>query len=353
MANLIPLVLKYEDWPQVDRSAWDALFTVGKFFEESGACVEWSEGSRKKRRQGYGQWLSFLLRKHPEQLTMSPAERVTKGSVPAYVEECVARLAPKSVHGLISDLCVIIRAVAPDADWDWLNRASNRLRKKADSQSLPPPHDITASKALRHALDWIDIHDGNNRYSHMMQAIRFRQGLMIAFLVTRPVRRRTLLATDLNDHLKMQTDGMHLHYEAKDIKTKRPQDFPLPKVLIPHMQRYLEVHRPVLLQGKSHSALWINQYGDPITPDGFSREFPKVMKRVLGLELRPHAFRHVAATYIAETDPEHANIIRDVLGHTTLNMANKHYNRAKGISACDSYQEMIAGMRKEGGKWVG
>ncbi|PSL17727.1 tyrosine-type recombinase/integrase [Shimia abyssi] len=352
MTNPIPLVLKYEDWPQADRSAWDALFSVSEWFGDSGACVEWSDSSRAKRRQSYGQWLSFLLRSSPELLTVSPAERMTKDSVQAYVEECEERLKPKSVHGFVSDIYVIIRAVAPVADWDWLKRASNRLRKKADSQSLPPPHEITAKEALHRALDWIDIHDGNNRYAHMTQAIRFRQGLMITFLVTRPVRRRTLLATDLNDHLKVMTDGMHLYYEAKDIKTKRPHDFPMPKVLVPHMQRYLDVHRPVLLQGKSHAALWVNQYGDPITPDGLSRELPKMTQRVIGLALRPHAFRHVAATYIAETDPEHANIIRDVLGHTTLNMANKHYNRAKGISACDSYQEMIAGMRKEGGKGV-
>lgn len=348
MTNPTPLVLKYEDWPQADRSAWDALFTDGEFFEESGACADWSDGSRKKRRQGYGQWLSHLLRNSPDLLTTPPAERVTKDSVQAYVEECEARLAPKSVQGLISDFYVIIRAVAPDSDWNWLKLASNRLRKKADSQSLPPAPDITAEEVLHRALDWIAKHDGNNRYAHITQAIRFRQGLMIAFLVSRPVRRRTLLATSLEDHITMQSDGMHLYYDEKDLKTKRPHVFPLPKVLIPYMQRYLAVHRPVLLQGKSHNALWVNQYGDPITPDGLSRELPKVTKRMLGLALRPHAFRHIAATYIAETDPEHANIIRDVLGHATLDMSNKHYNRASGISACDAYQEMIVGLIKRG-----
>ncbi|MEP2530786.1 tyrosine-type recombinase/integrase [Shimia sp.] len=347
MTKAITIVLKIKDWPQADRSAWDALFTKEVFFGDSGPLTHWSAGSHAKRRQGYGQWLSFLLRTMPECLSAPPAARVTKEGVRAFVEEGEERLAPMSVHNLVSDIYVVICAMAPETDWSWLNSVSKKLLKKAKRHSLPPPHDIAAGEVLRLAIDWIERHDGNARYASKTQAIRFRQGLMIAFLVSRPVRRRTLLATSLEDHLKVQTDGFHLYYEAKDIKTRKPFDFPLPEVLILYMQRYLDVHRPLLLQGKSNNALWINQYGDPITPDGFSRELPKVTKRVLGLELRPHAFRHIAATTIAEVDPEHANIIRDVLGHATLNMANKHYNRAKGISACNDYQDLIGALQKK------
>ncbi|MGC9369659.1 MAG: hypothetical protein ACP5DX_09005 [Paracoccaceae bacterium] len=38
-------------------------------------------------------------------------------------------------------------------------------------------------------------------------------------------------------------------------------------------------------------------------------------------------FRHSAATAIAEFDPEHVDIIRDILGHATLDLAETHYNR--------------------------
>lgn len=348
MTKSIPLVLTYKDWPHADRSAWDTLFTFGEWFDDSSPCSDWSEGSRTKRRQSYGQWLSFLSKLSPDHLTEPPASRVTTEAVRAFVDECEARLAPSTVNNLISDLYVVIRAMAPEKDWNWLNRVSNRLQKKAKRRSLPPPHQITANEVLSRAIDWIIRYEGNDRYAPKTQAIRFRQGFMVAFLISRPVRRRTLLATSLEDHLKVQTDGFHLFYEAKDIKTKKPYDFPLPIVLVPFMQRYLAEHRPLLLQGKIRDGLWINQYGEPITPDGLSRELPKVTKRILGLELRPHAFRHIAATYIAENDPEHVNIIRDVLGHATLDMASKHYNRAKGITACDDFQNVIGELRGKG-----
>jgi site-specific recombinase XerD len=68
--------------------------------------------------------------------------------------------------------------------------------------------------------------------------------------------------------------------------------------------------------------------------------------RHLGIALRPHAFRHIAATSIAEYDPEHVNIIRDILGHASLNMAQKHYNRATGISSCNGLQSIVEDFRK-------
>lgn len=347
MCKTIPLVLKHEHWPNADQAAWGALFAIGDYFDESGPCASWSEGSHDKRAQSYGRWLSYLKRTLPKCLMAPPETRVTQNAVKDYIDGFGPDLKPTTIANYVSDLYVVIRAMFPDTNWGWLNKVSKRLQTKAKRRSLPPPHAISAKEVLSHSLNWIDRHEGNNRYSHKTQAIRFRQGLMIAFLVMRPVRRRTLLATSLVGHVQTHTDGFNLFYQSADTKNKKAYDFPLPKVLVPHMQRYLEVHRPVLLQGKQSDALWINQYGNPIKPDGFSRELPKVTKRVLGLELRPHAFRHIVATSIAETDPEHANIIRDLLGHATLDMAEQHYNRATGISASNAYQDVIEGFRKK------
>jgi predicted MFS family arabinose efflux permease len=40
--------------------------------------------------------------------------------------------------------------------------------------------------------------------------------------------------------------------------------FPLPASLVPHMARYLDHHRPWLLQGHAHDALWITREGLPM-----------------------------------------------------------------------------------------
>ncbi len=87
--------------------------------------------------------------------------------------------------------------------------------------------------------------------------------------------------------------------------------------------------------------LAISQYGKPITKDGMSRELPKVTKRLLGVALRPHAFRHVVAMPIADVDSAHVNIIRDILGHATLDISRKYFKRATDISSCDELKSIV------------
>lgn len=346
MTKNIPLVLKYQDWPQADKSAWDAMFAEGDIFDDAGPCMNWSHGSRVKRQQSYGQWLSFLARTNPGSLESAPMTRVNEEQARAYIEECEARLAPVTVKGLVSDLYTVIRAIAPDQNWSWLDLVSKRLLRKANRKGLPPAHPITAGQVFKGCFARMEKIEADNDLTPQRRAIKFREALMIAFLIARPVRRRALLGMRVGHHLVEVSDGFGLRFAAEDMKDKKARDLPLPKQLVEPIRRYLDVHRPVLLQGTVGDGLWINQYGDAITPDGFSRQLPKVTKCILGIELRPHAFRHIAATTIAEVDPEHANIIRDVLGHSTLDTSQKHYNRAKGIEACKNWQGVTENILK-------
>ena len=346
MTERIPLVMKFSDWPQADRSAWEQLFAPAGFLEDAGAFADWSDGSRAKRRQGYGQWLSFLARTGPAALALMPTERVTRDRVRAYVEECQTRLKPRSTYNLISDLFVISRAFAPLADWDWLNTLSNRLLNAANHASLPPAKPISAPEILHWSLARMKEVEAAAYRSPRRRAIHFRQALMIGFLIARPVRRRALLGMELGTHLIAFDTGFQLQFRAEDMKDKRARSFAFPADLVAPMQAYLQIHRPLLLNGRADQAVWINQYGRAITPDGLSRELPKITERHLGIALRTHAFRHIAATSIAELDPEHVNVIRDLLGHATLTMSERHYNRATGLSSCSQLQSIVEDMRR-------
>lgn len=256
-----------------------------------------------------------------------------------------------TLKNMICDLYVLAKVIDPSGDWDWLNKLSNRLVHLADRKSLPKPVSVSARDVMTKSLQWLQEIEGDPSLSDLKRAIHFRAGLTIAFLISRPVRRRTLLALTTDRHLRKISEGFEVYLSAEDTKDKKERWFPLPKVLVQPMVSYLDIHRPILLGPKTSNALWISQYGDPITPDGLSRELPKVAQRLLGVELRTHKFRHIAATTIAETDPEHVNIIRDILGHATLDMSQKHYNRATGLSACDDYQSLLeAKLKTLGGK---
>jgi integrase len=303
MTKTIPLVLSYKDWPQADKTAWEALFAEGDIFDGTGPCASWSEGSRTKRRQSYGYWLSWIKRHQPALLDRSPTDRITKDAVRRYLEEAEARVGLMTRKNMICDLYALVKAMDPSGDWDWLNKLSNRLVHLADRKSLPKAVPILAGDALTKSLQWLQDVESDPSLSDLKRAIHFRAGLMIAFLISRPVRRRTLLVLTTDRHLRKNAEGFEVHLSPEDTKDKKARCFPLPKVLVQPTESYLGIHRPILLGPKTSNALWISQHGDPITPDGLSRELPKVAQRMLGVELRTHKFRHIAATSIAETDP--------------------------------------------------
>jgi len=336
-----PIVLKQENWPESDIALWSRLFETGDWFDGTGPLAHLRDGSQTKYAQGYGQWLSFLTRKMPDTLTAPPLDRVTLENVRAFIEECDERLNYRSVSNQISDLLAVVSAADASRDWSWLKRAAYRLLARAHTGSLPPPINLTAKDVFRWGLGRMrEVAEGEYN-NEKMQAIHFRQALMIGFLIANPIRRRTLLLMEFGKHLIDEGDWYRLKFEADDMKDKRARAFPLAKKLVDPMRLYLDRFRPILLQGKQTESLWINQYGNPITPDGLSRELPKVTERHLGVALRPHAFRHIVATSIAEVDPANVNIIKDVLGHATLTMSERHYNRSRGVDSCNELQSIV------------
>lgn len=345
MSN-IPLVLRPKDWPKADTEMWAALCEAGDLFDGTGPFAGLSEGSRDIYEQGYGQWLSFLKRTRPDVLDDAPEARVREDNLRDYIDECRGRLKPRSIVNLISALLNVMIAHDGSTDWSWLRLGVNRLHAEAHSQSLPPPLPIKAGEIFRWSLTRFAEISAAEYTSDLQRAIHVRQALMIGFLIARPIRRRSLLCMEVGTHIIPDGEGYRLRFDGHEMKDGRARSFLLPAKLVPMMQAYLDHHRPVLANGKDTNALWLSQYGDPITEDGLSRELPKVTQKYLGVEMRPHAFRHVAATSVAETDPEHVNIIKDILGHATLDMSQRHYNRAQGLSVATELQSIVEDIQK-------
>ena len=90
-SSIVPLIIKFEDWPEIDGKLWERSFATGGLFETDGVFAGWSVGTRRLHAQNYGSWLSFLMRNRPEQLKHVPAKRITKKAVTAYIDESKQR----------------------------------------------------------------------------------------------------------------------------------------------------------------------------------------------------------------------------------------------------------------------
>lgn len=343
----IPKVLKFDDWPLQDQDALEALFVGGSLFGPGGACEFWADGTRRLRQQGYGQWLSFIMRTHPGLVGAQPHERITRELVESYIEESKARLKIRSVSNLVISLAALAQAMAPQCDWQWLWRAGHRLYKQSNPNALKPRIPLSASDVFQWSLSQLNQVENDPDLDELERAMRFRQALMVGLLITRPVRARAFSGMKVGCHLHIDSEGSELRFYREDMKDKRSRIYPLPNQLSVPMRRYLAVHHPVLLGGSESDALWISQRGNPFSQDSFTAGLAKLTKRHFGVALRPHAFRHIAATSIAEVDPCHVGIIRDILGHATMDMAERTYNRAGTITASNKMQSLVYEIRRE------
>ncbi|NDR57911.1 tyrosine-type recombinase/integrase [Aliiruegeria sabulilitoris] len=345
-----PIELKQADWPCEDRKAWEALFAEGDILDGRGPLAHWRETTRRKCAQSYGYWLAYLERMGQLGGTTHPADRLTPETVKAYVETTLDRCTVETTHMRLNELAKVVRAMSPESDWEWLTNVEGRLRKQCRHGELKRRAGVTALDLYAWGFGRMQSAEADETLSPKERAVQYRQGLLIAFMISRPLRRRSLLALRVGKGLVETGGHFFLCLEPAEMKDNKALDQQLPLGLEGVMARYLSHHREILLDGAKTDALWVTKYGGEFSVSGFVGSLAKLTRREFGEVLRPHAFRHIAATSVALEDPENVNIIASVLRHGSLETSETYYNRARGIDAIQSYQNVVRDIRKSAGR---
>lgn len=338
--------LPRHEWPEADRSGWATLVRKGDFLDEDGGGAEWSDATKAAYSQCYGLWLGFLGNHGLLDDTADPGDRLCPDTIIEYVRDLSERCMPSTVAMRVTVLLWVIRAMRPNVDWRWLEMAAARLQNQCGPWELKPAPAVSAADVYAAGHNAMRVAEENADIKELDRAIAFRDGLILALLISRPVRLRTFLNIELDRHLIRTSDRYLMVFAAEDMKTKRPMEFPAPAGLVPSIDRYLRHHRPILLRGNNSKRLWITKDGAPFSIPGFTKRLTEITQSNLGTTFRAHAFRHIAATSIATEDPANARIIASILGHTTLKMADEHYNRARQIDALADHQAVISRLRR-------
>ncbi len=325
------------------------------FLERGGIANAWSKGGRKMVVDAYGHWLAYLGRTDQLDLTSAPADRVSINRVTGYLEHMGNRLAAMTVQGRIGQLGRAMRALAPEGDWTWLSRAADRLRAEAVPvrEKRSRMQDIETIVGL--GLNLMERAAAADDHFAVQRAALYRDGLMIALLALRPLRRRSFASISLGRHLTQRAGNWWLNFEAIDMKTKAPEEMLFPEDLTLALQIYLDVYRNVLLRGKPQrgvvrpetAGLWIAKGGRMMGSSAISFQIGAHTKAAFGKSINLHLFRDCAATSIAIRDPEHIRMILPVLTHSSLITSERHYNQARTLEASRQYQQQVAETRKK------
>ncbi len=114
------------------------------------------------------------------------------------------------------------------------------------------------------------------------------------------------------------------------------------------LRTYLTRYRPVLATDRSPPAqVWLARTGAPYAPYKRGERIATLTRRRLGIAVAAHRFRLWAATTIAERAPDEAAIIRPLLGHATMKVADRAYNQATFGTALLDYWDVLEGVGEE------
>jgi integrase len=182
---------------------------------------------------------------------------------------------------------------------------------------------------------------------------------MIALLAYRPVRRKNLAMMRLGRHLVKVGGRWQIVFAAEETKTHVPYEAVLPGALGPRLERYLDVHRPVLLRGEQKDgnprappvhpgldAVWISQLGTQLMDEDLGFQIFVRTRREFGRGLFPHMFRDCAATAVAVDNPKHIGDASLVLGHAGQRTTEKHYNHGRSLEASRRHAAMLMRLRE-------
>jgi len=345
-----PLSLPLSAWPTTDRDRWAAALEPCDLLVESSPASRWSVIRKKDVERFYGCWLAWLSRHGLLCCQTQPSDRLTIERLGLYRTELSTTHAAASVVMMVQGLAAMMHAIEPDKDWAWLKKATLGLRRWSASKTPIVRRTVPIQDLIGLGFDLMEKRATKCRGPVDAAAI-YRDGLMIALLAQRPMRRSNLCQIELGKHLVVIDDRAWLSFAAEETKTGRSLEFSWPENLEFHLQHYVDLYRPRLLAGRTQgscspgSALWISRVGTALSPISVCERIVGHTRKQFGFSINPHHFRACVATHVAENDPEHIYIAATLLGHANLSTTHKHYIRATGLSATREHATVITALR--------
>lgn len=336
--------LRLDEWPVLDRQAWATATASTDFFAADAHASHWREKTRYQAMSAYGRWLSFLARTCPEALSHCPAIRANRERLTAYIDSVSPRLAAMSVVAEINHLRMALWAIAPGIDLDWLAEVQRRSARLAQRRER---RDKIIDARRLYALGVALMTAARSNLDLLAAARDFRDGLLVALLVSRPLRRKNLAELEVGEHLLPVSDGYLLRIAGDAAKSGQPLEFDVPTDLVPYLAEYLEQYRPRIPNAAVHAGLWPSTKGGRLTSSAIYLIVCRRTREEFGCEISPHLFRSVAATTLAREAPAQSLVASDLLGHARPDTTDQYYTRSRTIDASRQHGQLIEQMRKQ------
>src|SRR5690349_10682271 len=278
-------------------------------------------------RSAYARYLGYLISENPKRLCLSVEARPDRDSIRAYVKHLRQSCRDTSVASTLHKLRLALGLMCPGRDWCWLRIIAKRI----DAQATPKrDRSQGATSAVLFALGLQLMSKSVNSASAVGRitkedALTYRDGLIIALLAAVPLRRRTLAALTIDQHLVKIGTHWLLDIPAADTKTCRALEFPVPHALFECIDLYLADFRGAISGANTHQGLWPSAKGHPMDGGAIDDAVRRRTTEALGFPVNLHRFRGAAGNLWSISDPRNVRGVKDLLGHTDFGTTERHY----------------------------
>jgi site-specific recombinase XerD len=340
--------LPVSDWPLLDQRLWREALTISRDLEDDarGPAVSWRTTTIQTNREGYGRWINFLTRSGCD-LEDAPGDRVTPARVRLYLLELRdQQISTRTQCNRIAQLLSVMLAIIPEHDWTWLKRRFNRLDAVARDHRLDKPPVLLSGDILDGALKALTVLAREGDDPSFASAVTYRNWLMLATITLVPLRRENFATLSISRHLRRVGQEWLVEIPAEETKVGKPIVMPIPSILYPYLQRYLERIRPMLLKGRDEDGVWITNRHGPITGHGMYIAMINFTRKVFDSAVSPHRIRHIGATSVVIAAPEQTEAARAFLGHGDYVTTEDHYIIAQSLAASRRRATLVAKLRR-------
>ena len=326
-------------WPERDRRLWEHACCSSGPFTPRISVSHLAPATREFREAAYGRFLSFLKsigELDPEQLLQ---DRLTENRLSAYIQSLLPTMRAHSVQRLILELSNFLRAVAPAKDWRWIRTnpyLPTAAEVRASKKPVNPPDPHVVLQAAMRACD-----NAPPGETELESALRFRDAVMIMFMIVHAIRLKNFAELRVNEHLFFHPSYIRLVID-KTVKNREVVDVHVPPLVARYLMRYFETYRQMLLRGEEdHGAVWVNLDGHPLLYSSMGQRIALVTTR-WGCGMSPHDARYAAATTIMNLDPRRIAVASAMLAHRGISSVNQVYDRSGSLGAQSYWMKLRA-----------
>lgn len=347
--------IAFADWPPDLQHSWTFAITSGGLLRKGGKAAQWADATKSHVSRAVGYFLHWAHSQGLMRGSTPGADLVTAPHVLAFAEAGRLEMRDVSVRSRLVGLCRGMAVMFPERDWSWMRPIINAIPDGgAESRRHKLPRIRHSNELRRLGFDLCAKADASTAPRPIDRAVLFRDGVIIAFLAERPIRRKNLTRLEIGVHVVRTSAGWRIFLPKEQVKNKQQYDHFISDDIGALIERYIEVYRPVLLAARTVEIqlgkpyLWISARGTKLAPNSCFSAVRSRTAAAFGRSLSLHLFRDCAMSTAAMNMPEQVRAGMHVLGNRSFAVTEAAYNMAPVSHAASKLHDVYEAMRQNG-----